>query len=66
MISPPPDSLSSRTESASAPSSNIELFRSTLVKVREAQHTDEQEDDADDGGGLLHVCAGGRAAVVRT
>src|SRR5215217_7895942 len=24
----------------------------------EAQHTDEQEDDADDGGGLLHVCAG--------
>ena len=35
VISPPSDSLSSCTESASSPSSNVELFQSTLVKVRD-------------------------------
>ena len=32
----------------------------------EAQHTDEQKDDADDGGGLLYVVRGPRAVVVRS
>ena len=35
VISPPSDSLSSRTESPSWPSSNVELFQSTLVKMRD-------------------------------
>jgi hypothetical protein len=38
VISPPSDSLSSRTESASSPSSNVELFQSTLVKVRDTMY----------------------------
>ena len=38
MISPPCDSLSSRTGSASSPSSNVELFQSTLVKVRNTRY----------------------------
>ena len=38
VISPPSDSLSSGTESASSPSSNVELFQSTLVKVRDTMY----------------------------
>ena len=38
VISPPSDSLSSRTESPSWPSSNVELFQSTLVKVRDTMY----------------------------
>ena len=38
VISPPSDSLSSRTESASSPSRNVELFQSTLVKVRDTMY----------------------------
>ena len=38
MISPPSDSLSSGTETASSPSSNVELFQSTLVKVRDTMY----------------------------
>ena len=38
VISPPSDSLSSRTESASSPSRNVELFQSTLVKVGDSMY----------------------------
>jgi hypothetical protein len=38
VISPPSDSLSSGTESASSPSSSVELFQSTLVKVRDTRY----------------------------
>ena len=38
VISPPSDSLSSGTESASSPSSNVELFQSALVKVRDTMY----------------------------
>ena len=38
VISPPSDSLGSRTESASSPSRNVELFQSTLVKVRDTMY----------------------------
>ena len=38
VISPTSDSLSLRTESASSPSSNVELFQSTLVKVRDTMY----------------------------
>jgi hypothetical protein len=38
VISPPSDSLSSRTESPSWPSSNVELFQSTLVKMRDTMY----------------------------
>jgi hypothetical protein len=38
VISPPSDSLSSRTESPSSPSSNVESFQSTLVKMRDTMY----------------------------